>query len=38
MNSYKLAIVTVSDRSSRGERDDLSGPEIRSWAENNSLL
>jgi len=37
MNSYKLAIVTVSDRSSRGERDDLSGPEIRSWAENNSL-
>jgi len=27
-----VAIVTVSDRSSRGEREDLSGPEIRSWA------
>ncbi len=27
-----IAIVTVSDRSSRGERDDLSGPEIREWA------
>jgi molybdenum cofactor synthesis domain-containing protein len=25
--------VTVSDRSSRGEREDLSGPEIRRWAE-----
>ncbi len=29
----KVGIITVSDRSSRGERDDLSGPEIRSWAE-----
>lgn len=28
-----IAIVTVSDRSSRGERDDLSGPEIQKWAE-----
>lgn len=28
-----VAIITVSDRSSRGERDDLSGPEIRKWAE-----
>jgi molybdopterin adenylyltransferase len=27
-----VAIITVSDRSSRGERDDLSGPEIRKWA------
>ncbi len=25
--------MTVSDRSSRGEREDLSGPEIRRWAE-----
>jgi molybdopterin adenylyltransferase len=30
-----IAIVTVSDRSSRGEREDLSGPEIRKWAEDN---
>lgn len=29
----RVGIITVSDRSSRGERDDLSGPEIRSWAE-----
>jgi len=28
----KLGIITVSDRSSRGERKDLSGPEIRKWA------
>ncbi len=28
-----VGIITVSDRSSRGEREDLSGPEIRSWAE-----
>jgi molybdopterin biosynthesis enzyme MoaB len=27
-----VGIVTVSDRSSRGEREDLSGPEIRRWA------
>jgi len=27
-----LAIITVSDRSSRGERDDLSAPEIKKWA------
>ncbi len=29
----KVGIITVSDRSSRGERDDLSGPEIKRWAE-----
>lgn len=29
-----VAIITVSDRSSRGERGDLSGPEIRRWAED----
>lgn len=28
-----VSIVTVSDRSSRGERKDASGPEIRKWAE-----
>jgi len=27
-----VGIITVSDRSSRGEREDLSGPEIRAWA------
>ncbi len=27
-----IAIITVSDRSSRGERGDLSGPEIKNWA------
>ena len=27
-----IGIITVSDRSSRGERKDLSGPEIRNWA------
>jgi molybdopterin adenylyltransferase len=30
-----VAIITASDRSSRGEREDLSGPEIRTWAEKN---
>lgn len=33
MNSTKIGIITVSDRSSRGEREDLSGPEIRKWSE-----
>ncbi len=33
MNNTKIGIITVSDRSSRGERDDLSGPEIRKWSE-----
>lgn len=28
----RVGIITVSDRSSRGEREDLSGPEIRAWA------
>jgi molybdopterin adenylyltransferase len=30
-----VAIITVSDRSSKGLRDDLSGPEIRKWAESH---
>lgn len=29
----KIGIITVSDRSSRGERDDLSGPEIKKWCD-----
>ena len=29
----RIGIVTVSDRSSRGEREDRSGPAIREWAE-----
>jgi molybdopterin adenylyltransferase len=28
-----VGIITVSDRSHKGEREDLSGPEIRKWAE-----
>ncbi len=28
-----VGIITVSDRSSKGQRDDLSGPEIRRWAQ-----
>ena len=27
-----IGIITVSDRSSKGEREDLSGPVIRDWA------
>jgi len=33
MIEIKIGIITVSDRSSRGERDDLSGPEIRKWSD-----
>jgi molybdopterin adenylyltransferase len=29
-----VGIITVSDRSHKGEREDLSGPEIRKWAED----
>jgi molybdenum cofactor synthesis domain-containing protein len=29
----RVGIITVSDRSSRGEREDRSGPEIRRWAQ-----
>jgi molybdenum cofactor synthesis domain-containing protein len=32
-----IGILTVSDRSSRGERADSSGPEIRSWAEKQGF-
>lgn len=30
-----VGIITVSDRSSQGKREDLSGPEIGKWAEKN---
>lgn len=30
-----IGIVTVSDKGSVGKRDDLSGPEIRTWAEKH---
>lgn len=33
MNNIKIGIITVSDRSSRGEREDLSGPEIKKWCD-----
>ena len=32
-----VGIITVSDRSFRGEREDLSGPEIRRWAEDSGF-
>ena len=32
----KIAIVTVSDRASRGEYPDLSGPAIEEWLDQRS--
>jgi molybdenum cofactor synthesis domain-containing protein len=32
-----VGILTVSDRSSRGEREDASGPEIRKWAKGRGF-
>jgi molybdenum cofactor synthesis domain-containing protein len=34
---YKAGIITTSDRSSKGERKDLSGPEIEKWCGNNGF-
>jgi molybdenum cofactor synthesis domain-containing protein len=34
---YRCAVVTVSDRSSRGEREDKSGPEVRRLAEEHGF-
>ena len=31
MNNINVGIVTISDRSSKGEREDLSGVEIKKW-------
>lgn len=33
--SYDVAVITVSDRSAAGERDDLSGPSIESMLERS---
>ena len=33
----EVGIITVSDRSSQGTREDLSGPEIKIWAEQMKL-
>lgn len=33
MQSVRIGIVTVSDRASRGEYEDLGGPAIREWLE-----
>ena len=38
MVKRRVAILTVSDRSSRGEREDLSGPEIRAWSEKMGFM
>lgn len=33
----KVGVLTVSDRSARGVRDDLSGPKITEWCETNGF-
>lgn len=33
-----IAIITVSDRSYQGKREDLSGPTIREWAEKKGYV
>ena len=37
MSMNRVAIITVSDRSSKGDREDLSGPEIEKWAKKMNL-
>lgn len=37
MRKIRAGIITVSDRSSRGERTDVSGPEIALWAEHMDI-
>ncbi|HQO38993.1 MAG TPA: molybdopterin adenylyltransferase [Spirochaetota bacterium] len=37
MRKIRAGIITVSDRASRGERNDVSGPEIARWAENMDI-
>ncbi len=37
MRKISAGIITVSDRSSRGERTDISGPEIIKWAETMDI-
>jgi len=36
--NINVAVITVSDRSSQGEREDLSGPEIKKWAESKGFV
>jgi len=38
MNNIKIGIITISDRSSRGERVDLSGPEIKKWSDKMNFI
>ncbi|TFH43047.1 MAG: molybdopterin adenylyltransferase [Chrysiogenales bacterium] len=38
MTGVRVGIVTISDRSSQGLRDDRSGPEIRVWAEKMGFV
>lgn len=38
MEPIRLAVVTVSDAASRGEREDTSGDAIRSWADARGSL
>ena len=38
MNIIKIGIITISDRSSRGEREDLSGPEIKKWSDKMKFI
>lgn len=35
---YRIAVVTVSDRSYNGEREDLSGPRLTSCLENDGYM
>jgi len=37
MRKIRAGIITVSDRTSRGERGDVSGPEIVRWAEKMDI-
>ncbi len=34
---FTLAVLTVSDRSSKGQREDLSAPEIKDWAVSHGI-
>jgi molybdenum cofactor synthesis domain-containing protein len=38
MNNVNAGIVTISDRSSKGEREDLSGIEIKKWCAKMNFI
>lgn len=38
MEPLRLAVLTISDAASRGEREDTSGEAIRAWADRRSYL